>query len=1456
MFSRHKIKLSVRRLYCDLKQLCPSGIVRCLSRAKRALNWALGKSICHLRGARGHFWQSRILTRSVVLTGNQDALTVAQIGEKMKLRNIQDDYNIGLDLGTGSVGWAVTNVDGELLTQNGKPAWGSRVFPSARTAADTRLKRGQRRRYERRRWRLNLLQGFFEEEMALVDPTFFIRLKQSRLHPEDRDAKICDCHSPLFISAEAERDYYRRFPTVYHLRAWLMTTDEKADLREIYLALHNIVKHRGNFLHQDNPGLSASAASMEQSIELLCSALEDFCSALDLPCSCDASSMRHILENHSLSRLEKQESVLKFFGFDKDVQKTMGKAISKAILGYKADFSLAFGCEFEDSSFSLADEEKVESALASIPDDAMGLFDAIRSVYSAYVLSGLLSFGDGAPLTSGALSSASGKTVSFCKVREYETYKADLVLLKQLVRIYAPAEYDGFFRGELNPKTRAYDQEKAKGYTRYDLAHKTAYADFYKEVKSLLGKTDAVTDKRYADMLNRFEEERFLRRLKTSDNGSIPYQLHMEEMDAILKNQGRHYPFLVEHLEKIESLVSFRIPYYVGPLTQKNAALDHHDEPRFAWATRKPGMEEEPVYPWNWEEVIDKGRSAHTFIQRMTSDCTYLLGEGVLPRNSLLYEEFCVLNELNGAQYSVDGDDWRRFDYADRAGILNDLFRRHRSVTYKMVEDWMRLNRGWARVHVRGGQGENKFESSLPAYRFFCRDVFGVGELPAKLGSMVETIILWSTLFEDRSILKEQLERSFSDCLTAEQIKAICKKRLTGWGNLSEFFLAELKVPTDCGTYSIMDILREGSPVNGERSRTMVLMEILHDERLGFEKKIEEFNAEKIASTGSLEVRDLPGSPALRRTVNQALRIVEEIVHIAGKAPANIFIENTREEDASKKGKRTKRRYDAIKEAVNAFRWEEGNLAREFKDFKPADFDDERLVLYFMQGGKSLYSNISLDIGRLSEYEVDHIIPQSYVKDDSFENKALVLKSENQAKTNQLLLPQEVRVKMAGFWQELHRCGLIGDKKLKNLMCSDISERRIKGFIARQLVETSQIVKLMKMVLENRFPETRLISIKASLSHELREAMHYYKCREINDFHHAHDALLAAEIGRFLLLKHPGMYDNPIRYARVVKDFVRAQAEKAKKTGRMPGSAGFVVSSFLHSGFGKETGEIFKDMWNAEFECERIRRYLNYRQVYLSRMPEETSGAFWDATIYSPHGKMNLSLPLKEGLNPSKYGGYSSEKFAYFFCYYAKDKKGKRIIDFAPVPVSRAAGGNIDIETFGREVAEERGYQFEGIARDKIAVKQLIEVDGCRLFITGADQVRSAVPLALSQEETLLVKKLFANDSIESNDYDALFERITTGIKRFDKRLYDNLKLSVRSSAFASLGDDEKGLVLRGLISLSSASNNQEDMRPIGGAKTAGQLKIVFRNVLTNQGITFIDQSVTGMFERKTYIGL
>lgn len=179
-------------------------------------------------------------------------------------------------------------------------------------------------------------------------------------------------------------------------------------------------------------------------------------------------------------------------------------------------------------------------------------------------------------------------------------------------------------------------------------------------------------------------------------------------MKAIIDNQAQFYPFLKEEQKKLESLVTFRIPYYVGPLTQKNAPRDVSGKFRFAWAQRQEGQDKTPVKPWNWEQVIDKDRSATEFIQRMTGTCTYLQSEPVLPKCSLLYEEYCVLNELNGAKFSEDGDEEHRFDYKDRMEMIEDLFRK-RKVSYKAVADWMRQHNhmgvrvsGWpGRIRVR-----------------------------------------------------------------------------------------------------------------------------------------------------------------------------------------------------------------------------------------------------------------------------------------------------------------------------------------------------------------------------------------------------------------------------------------------------------------------------------------------------------------------------------------------------------------------------------------------------------------------------------------------------------------------------------------------------------------------------------------------------------------------------------
>ena len=63
----------------------------------------------------------------------------------------------------------------------------------------------------------------------------------------------------------------------------------------------------------------------------------------------------------------------------------------------------------------------------------------------------------------------------------------------------------------------------------------------------------------------------------------------------------------------------------------------------FSWVVRKTN---ETVLPWNLDEVIDLDKTAEQFILNMTNKY-YLLGEDVIPKQSLLYEEYNILNHLN-----------------------------------------------------------------------------------------------------------------------------------------------------------------------------------------------------------------------------------------------------------------------------------------------------------------------------------------------------------------------------------------------------------------------------------------------------------------------------------------------------------------------------------------------------------------------------------------------------------------------------------------------------------------------------------------------------------------------------------------------------------------------------------------------------------------------------------------
>ena len=68
-----------------------------------------------------------------------------------------------------------------------------------------------------------------------------------------------------------------------------------------------------------------------------------------------------------------------------------------------------------------------------------------------------------------------------------------------------------------------------------------------------------------------------------------------------------------------------------------------------------------------------------------------------------------------------------------------------------------------------------------------------------------------------------------------------------------------------------------------------------------------------------------------------------------------------------------------------------------------------------------------------SGYNLDHIYPQSRVRDNSGDNIVLVDISMNQNKSNKYPIDSRIQKNMRSFWNDLKRYGLMSEEKYMRL---------------------------------------------------------------------------------------------------------------------------------------------------------------------------------------------------------------------------------------------------------------------------------------------------------------------------------------------------------------------------------------------------------------------------------------
>lgn len=1149
-------------------------------------------------------------------------------------------YSIGLDIGTNSVGWAVITDDYKVPSKKmkvlgntskkyiKKNLLGALLFDSGITAEGRRLKRTARRRYTRRRNRILYLQEIFSTEMATLDDAFFQRLDDSFLVPDDkRDSKY-----PIFGNLVEEKAYHDEFPTIYHLRKYLADSTKKADLRLVYLALAHMIKYRGHFLIEGE--FNSKNNDIQKNFQDF---LDTYNAIFESDLSLENSKKLEEIVKDKISKSAKKDRILKLFPGEKN--SGIFSEFLKLIVGNQADFKKYFILDekaplhFSKESY----DEDLETLLGYIGDDYSDVFLKAKKLYDAILLSGILTVTDNG--TEAPLSSA--------MIMRYKEHEEDLALLKAYIRNISLETYNEVFKDDTK-----------NGYAGY-IDGKTSQEDFYVYLKKLLAGLEG------ADyFLEKIDREDFLRKQRTFDNGSIPYQIHLQEMRAILDKQAKFYPFLAKNKERIEKILTFRIPYYVGPLARGNSD--------FAWSIRKRN---EKITPWNFEDVIDKESSAEAFINRMTSFDLYLPEEKVLPKHSLLYETFTVYNELTKVRFIAESmRDYQFLDSKQKKDIVRLYFKNKRKVTDKDIIEYLHAIDGYDGIELKGI--EKQFNSSLSTYHDLLNIINDKEFLDDSSNeAIIEEIIHTLTIFEDREMIKQRLSK-FENIFDKSVLKKLSRRHYTGWGKLSAKLINGIRDEKSGNT--ILDYLID----DGVSNRNF--MQLIHDDALSFKKKIKK--AQIIGDKDNIKqvVQALPGSPAIKKGILQSIKIVDELVKVMGGRPESIVVEMARENQYTNQGKsnsqqRLKRLEESLKDLGS-------KILKENIPAKPSKIDNnalqnDRLYLYYLQNGKDMYTGEELDIDRLSNYDIDHIIPQAFLKDNSIDNKVLVSSASNRGKSDDVPSLEVVK-KRKTLWYQLLKSKLISQRKFDNLTKAErggLSPEDKAGFIQRQLVETRQITKHVARLLDERFNNkkdednktlrtVKIITLKSSLVSQFRKDFELYKVREINDFHHAHDAYLNAVVASALLKKYPKLEPE-----FVYGDYPKYNSFRERKSATekvyfysnimnifkksISLADGTVIERPLIE-VNEETGE---SVWNKESDLATVRRVLSYPQVNVVKKVEVQSGGFSKESV-QPHGNSDKLIPRKTKKmiwDTKKYGGFDSPIVAYSVLVMAEREKGK-----------------------------------------------------------------------------------------------------------------------------------------------------------------------------------------------------
>ena len=410
----------------------------------------------------------------------------------------------------------------------------------------------------------------------------------------------------------------------------------------------------------------------------------------------------------------------------------------------------------------------------------------------------------------------------------------------------------------------------------------------------------------------------------------------------------------------------------------------------------------------------------------------------------------------------------------------------------------------------------------------------------------------------------------------------------------------------------------------------------------------------------------------------------------------------------------------------------------------------------------------------------------------------------------------------------------------------------------------------------------KIITLKSNMVSNFRKEFGLYKVREINDYHHAHDAYLNAVVAKAILKKYPKLEPEFV-YGDYQKYDLKRYISKSKDPKEVEKATEkyFFYSNLLNFfkeevhyadgtivkreniEYSKDTGEI---AWNKEKDFATIKKVLSFPQVNIVKKTEEQTvgqnGGLFDNNIVSKEKVVDASklIPIKSGLSPEKYGGYARPTIAYsVLVTYKQNNKIKNTM--VGIPVLTKLEFERDPNLYLRNLGINNvSHVIKLVKHTVLEFKH--KYGTYRRFIVSNQELKRANQIFVTTKQMKLISQY---TTLDKNEHDSLLKNNQQLIQSIwnqflefmlatdlvNKKQYDELILTNNQTI-----EECRNIMNRVITTLSFTNIN------------AGQKKIIFDDTLSLPikrwqfadsdkmvkkiiESTLIHQSITGLYETR-----